>query len=159
MGREGAAAARELKREMKLQLMVLGGTLAVLWLVEIVDLVGFGGRLQAFGIQPRTLRGLPGTLLHPFLHSGLGHLVANSVGLVIAGWMVLATPSGTPAAVLQRVNREMDAILKDPDIVKRLREIGFFTEGAGTLQEAADFVRTQYEAWGKVVREIGLQPE
>jgi tripartite-type tricarboxylate transporter receptor subunit TctC len=80
-------------------------------------------------------------------------------GFDFTGWMVLATPAGTPPAVIQRVNREMDAILKDPDVVKRLREIGFFTEGAGTLPEAADYVRRQYEAWGKVVREIGLQPE
>jgi tripartite-type tricarboxylate transporter receptor subunit TctC len=80
-------------------------------------------------------------------------------GFDFTGWMVLATPTGTPPAVLARVNREMDAILKDPDVARRLREIGFFTEGAGTLQEAADFVRSQYEAWGKVVREIGLQPE
>jgi tripartite-type tricarboxylate transporter receptor subunit TctC len=80
-------------------------------------------------------------------------------GFDFTGWMVLATPTGTPAAVINRVNREMDAILKNPDVVKRLREIGFFTEGAGTLQQAADYVRAQYDAWGKVVREIGLQPE
>lgn len=80
-------------------------------------------------------------------------------GFDFTGWMVLAAPTGTPPAVVQRVNREMDAILKDPAIVNRFREIGFFTEGAGTLDQAAGFVRTQYEAWGKVVREIGLQPE
>lgn len=80
-------------------------------------------------------------------------------GFDFTGWMALAGPAGTPAPVLARVNREMDAILKDPDVVKRLRDIGFFTEGAGSLQEAADYVRAQYEAWGRVVREIGLQPE
>jgi tripartite-type tricarboxylate transporter receptor subunit TctC len=80
-------------------------------------------------------------------------------GFDFTGWMVLAAPAGTPPAVVERVNREMDVILKDPDVVKRLREIGFFTEGAGTLKDAADYVRNQYEAWGKVVREIGLQPE
>src|SRR5262245_50852667 len=80
-------------------------------------------------------------------------------GFDFTGWMVLATPTGTPPAVLERINREMDAILKDPEVVKRLREIGFFTDGAGSLKDAADYVRNQYEAWGKVVREIGLQPE
>jgi hypothetical protein len=53
----------------------------------------------------------------------------------------------------------MDTILKDPATVKRLREIGFITSGAGTLEEARAYVVGQYQAWGKLVREIGLQPE
>jgi tripartite-type tricarboxylate transporter receptor subunit TctC len=80
-------------------------------------------------------------------------------GFDFTGWMILVAPTGTPADVVSRVNREMDTILKDPAIVQRLREIGFFTEGAGTPSEARDYVVSQYEAWGKVVREIGLQPE
>jgi hypothetical protein len=40
-----------------------------------------------------------------------------------------------------------------------LREIGFVTHGAGSLQDARGYVLAQYEAWGKLVREIGLQPE
>jgi hypothetical protein len=40
-----------------------------------------------------------------------------------------------------------------------MREIGFITHGAGTLAEARDYVQLQYEAWGKLVHEIGLQLE
>jgi tripartite-type tricarboxylate transporter receptor subunit TctC len=80
-------------------------------------------------------------------------------GFDFTGWWVLTAPTGTPAEILGRVNREMQAILKDPAVVKRLGDIGFVTHGAGTLAEARDYVRAQYEAWGKVVREIGLQPE
>ena len=65
----------------------------------------------------------------------------------------------TDGAIIARVNRELDAILKDPAVAGRMRDIGFITHGAGTLDEARGYVQAQYEAWGKVVREIGLQPE
>ena len=80
-------------------------------------------------------------------------------GFNFTGWMVLVAPTGTPASTVQKINREMQTILGDPSIVKRLRDIGFFTDGAGTPETTGQFIRSQYEAWGKVVREIGLQPE
>jgi tripartite-type tricarboxylate transporter receptor subunit TctC len=80
-------------------------------------------------------------------------------GFNFTGWMVLVAPAGTPAEVVQRMNREMQPILSDPEVVRRLREIGFFTEGAGTPESTGQFIRSQYEAWGRAIREIGLQPE
>ncbi|MEW6452876.1 MAG: tripartite tricarboxylate transporter substrate binding protein [Pseudomonadota bacterium] len=80
-------------------------------------------------------------------------------GFDFTGWMVLAAPAGTPPEVLARVNKEMDGILKDQAVVTRLAGMNFFTEGSGTQEQARAYVRSQYEAWGKLVREIGLQPE
>jgi tripartite-type tricarboxylate transporter receptor subunit TctC len=80
-------------------------------------------------------------------------------GFDFAGWWVLAAPAGAPAPILQRVNRELDAILKSPEVVERLRNIGFLSRGGGTMQQTRDYVQSQYVAWGKLVKEIGLQPE
>jgi tripartite-type tricarboxylate transporter receptor subunit TctC len=80
-------------------------------------------------------------------------------GFNFTGWMALVAPAGTPPEAVQRINREMQVIMKDPAIVKRLRDIGFFTDGAGTPESTGDFIRAQYAAWGKVVKEIGIQPE
>jgi len=80
-------------------------------------------------------------------------------GFNFTGWMALVAPTGTPPEAVQRINREMQTIMRDPAIVKRLRDIGFFTEGAGTPKSTGQFIRAQYEGWGKVVNEIGLQPE
>ena len=80
-------------------------------------------------------------------------------GFDFSGWMAVVAPSGTPADILQRMNREMDAVLKEPDVVQRLREIGFYTTGAGTIDETGGFIRAQSEAWRHVVQEIGIQPE
>jgi Uncharacterized protein conserved in bacteria len=73
--------------------------------------------------------------------------------------MAVVAPAGTPAEILQRMNRELAMVLDDPAIVTRLREIGFYTRGAGSLAEVADYVQAQYKAWGEVIREIGVAPD
>ena len=80
-------------------------------------------------------------------------------GFDFSGWMAVVAPSGVPAGILQRMNHELDVVLKQPGIVQRLREIGFYTTGAGTTEQTADFIRAQFNAWGNVVKEIGIQSE
>lgn len=57
---------------------------AVMWLAEIVDLV-LPLSLDQFGIRPRGLGHLQGIVLSPFLHLGFGHLLANTVSLLVLG--------------------------------------------------------------------------
>ena len=64
-----------------------------------------------------------------------------------------------PEPILARANREMATIMTDPAIVAKLAKVGFTSHGGGTPQEARDYVQAQYLAWGKLVQEIGLQPE
>jgi membrane associated rhomboid family serine protease len=82
--RAGAAA-----RTLRGQLIILGGFVAVLWLVELVDWIFFHGALDAYGVKPRSLSGLRGILFMPFLHRGFGHLLANTFPIIILGWMVM----------------------------------------------------------------------
>jgi tripartite-type tricarboxylate transporter receptor subunit TctC len=53
----------------------------------------------------------------------------------------------------------MNKILSMPEVAGRLAELGFYTEGPSTPEETRKFVQAQYELWGKVTRDIGLQPE
>jgi tripartite-type tricarboxylate transporter receptor subunit TctC len=80
-------------------------------------------------------------------------------GVEVIGWFTIAAPARTPRDAVVRMNQELDKILKDPEVVQQLATVGFFTEGAGTPDETRDFVKAQYDLWGKVTREIGLQPE
>ena len=80
-------------------------------------------------------------------------------GFDFTGWWVLAAPTGVPAAILERLNHELDVILKDPAVVERMSKAQFTSRGGGTMQATRDYVRSQYAAWGKLVQEIGLQPE
>lgn len=75
-------------RVLKIQALVLGGTLAVFWAVFVVSSL-FGGSLLRLGVVPRTAIGLRGLLFAPFLHGSLNHIVANSIPFVVLGWMVM----------------------------------------------------------------------
>jgi len=80
-------------------------------------------------------------------------------GVELTGWFVIAAPAGTPADIVARLNRELDKVLKTPEMANRLAEVGFFTEGTDTPEATRAFVQAQYDLWGKVVHDIGLQPE
>ena len=67
--------------------LFVAGTLAVMWAEEIAD-QAFNANWDRFGIRPRAADGLDGILLSPFLHDGFGHLVANSVPLLILGVVI-----------------------------------------------------------------------
>jgi membrane associated rhomboid family serine protease len=90
---ETKALARQetkaLARELKTQGTILGGLVAIMWVLELVDILVFGQKLNLYGIIPRHLIGLRGILFAPFLHGGLGHLIANTIPFLVLGWFVM----------------------------------------------------------------------
>ena len=75
--------------QLKTQVTILGGFVAIFWILEIIDLAFLNSGLNQFGIKPRNLIGLRGILFAPFLHGGLGHLIANTVPFITLGWFVM----------------------------------------------------------------------
>lgn len=63
--------------------------LTIAWGLEVVDALLPVLHLDHFGIFPRTLSGLPGVVLSPWLHEGFGHLVANTFAFLGLGMVVL----------------------------------------------------------------------
>ncbi len=92
-------------------------------------------------------------------YEGVPPVAETFPGFDFNGWFAMVAPAGTSADIVQRMNKEIGLVLADPDIAKRLRDIGFYTDGAEPPEAAAEFFRKELESWGRVVREIGLQPE
>ncbi|HSE45427.1 MAG TPA: rhomboid family intramembrane serine protease [Gemmatimonadales bacterium] len=84
-----AEAKRALSREFHRDVRILVGIVAVLWGVLLVDAALLSVQLTRFGILPRTAIGLRGLLFAPFLHSGVGHLIGNTIGFLLLGCLVL----------------------------------------------------------------------
>jgi membrane associated rhomboid family serine protease len=68
---------------------ILATIVAILWAIEVVDRILFGGNLDGFGIRPRTWSGLGQILIAPWLHVGFRHLAANTIPFIILGWLVM----------------------------------------------------------------------
>ena len=78
-------------------LVLLIGLAALMWAVEIVDVVAFD--LDSHGIQPREVDGLPGIAFAPFLHAGFGHLIGNTVPFLLLGAAIALAGLARVAAV------------------------------------------------------------
>jgi tripartite-type tricarboxylate transporter receptor subunit TctC len=71
------------------------------------------------------------------------------------GWYGVYAPTGTPPAVVAKLNQEINAILKLPDVRERGESTGLELTG-GTPQQAAARYARDYEVFGKVIREAGI---
>ncbi len=74
-------------------------------------------------------------------------------------WLLALAPAGTPAPVLLRLNRAFNAALAEPDLVRRLAEIGTIAVSDSTPESAAAFARDELARWRRVVAETGARIE
>lgn len=73
----------------QLMIRVIGGSLGLMWLVEILDTFAFDSGLQAHGIEPRQIDGLEGVVFAPLLHGSWSHIISNSFPFLVLGALVM----------------------------------------------------------------------
>ena len=86
-----------------------------------------------------------------------------TVGEFVAGyeasaWFGIGAPKGTPAEIVKRLNKEVNAGLADPKIKARFADLG----GTPLVGSPADFgklIADETEKWGKVIRAANIQPQ
>ncbi len=76
----------------------------------------------------------------------------------IASWAGLFGPAGMPREVAERLNRELNALLKRPELRESLSRQAFEARGSSS-DELAAYVKEQLETWGRAIRGAGIQPE
>ncbi len=64
------------------------GFVVLIWVIELINF-SIGHRLSDWGILPRTVKGLKGIPLSPFLHASLIHIMMNSIPLGVLGGFVI----------------------------------------------------------------------
>ena len=73
-------------------------------------------------------------------------------------WFGVSAPRGTPVEIIDQLNREINTALSDPAIKARYAELGS-TVFPTAPAEFGQFIATETEKWGKVVRFASLKPE
>jgi tripartite-type tricarboxylate transporter receptor subunit TctC len=73
-------------------------------------------------------------------------------------WGVLFAPANTPGAIVQRLNREVIAAIRTPDVTTRYAELGI-TAPPMTPDAVADFVAAETRRWGEVARRADIRAE
>jgi tripartite-type tricarboxylate transporter receptor subunit TctC len=77
-------------------------------------------------------------------------------GFEALAWNGLVVPAGTPPATIQKINAEVGAILKDPEIVKKMNGFGFDLVG-GTPADFGALIKGEADRWTPVVRKLGIK--
>lgn len=81
-------------------------------------------------------------------------------GFKMYGFGILVAPAGTPGDIVQRINREMDAVIKDQQYAQRATQFGYIRlPGAGTAQSIAEFITAEREYWGVIMKGLNVQPQ
>lgn len=79
-------------------------------------------------------------------------------GFAVSNWIGLFAPAGTPPEIVIRLNAEVQKVMQQPDVQKRLE-----TEGARfiptTPESFAAFQKSEAAKWSKAIREAGIKPE
>jgi tripartite-type tricarboxylate transporter receptor subunit TctC len=104
------------------------------------------GQLRALGVTTATeQKVLPGV---PTVKSFVP-------GFEAAGWQGICAPAKTPAAIVDRLNKEVNEALRDPDLDAQLAKLGGVPD-IGTPADFGNFIGAEIDKWAKVVRKAGL---
>jgi len=122
--------------------------------------VGFATMIASIGfIRAGKLRPLAvTTVAHSDALPGIPSVSEFVPGFEASSWFGIAAPAGTPADIIDRLNRETNAGLADPSVKGRLDDMG----GMALTGSPADFgklIDVETQKWGKVIREAGIKAE
>jgi tripartite-type tricarboxylate transporter receptor subunit TctC len=128
---------------------VLGGQVPMMFnnLPAIVALVNTG-KLRAIGVGSAKRS--------PLLPSVPTMDEAGMKGYVSVVWNGIFVRAGTPRPIVERLNREIVAILNEPDTKRSLEEQGFNTMPT-TPEQFAELIRADYPRWGVLVKASGAK--
>jgi len=79
-------------------------------------------------------------------------------GYETSGWWGVGVPRNTPAAIIDKLNNEINTILADPEIKARFADLGG-TVLAGSPSEFGQLIADETEKWGKVVKFVGIKAD
>jgi tripartite-type tricarboxylate transporter receptor subunit TctC len=128
---------------------LLGGQIQVIFTstVSSIEYIS-SGRLRVLAVTPARLATLPDI---PSVAEFVPGYEANQ-------WYGVGAPRNTPAEIVDKLNKEINAALDDPKMRARVEELG----GTGLAGSPADFgklIAEETEKWGEVIRAAKVKPE
>ena len=79
-------------------------------------------------------------------------------GLAFSNWFGVLAPAGTPADIVQRLNRELNTVMRAPEVADRLEKLGADT-ASGTPEQFAKVVRDERDSWQALILRAGIKAE
>ncbi|MET4575710.1 Bug family tripartite tricarboxylate transporter substrate binding protein [Ottowia thiooxydans] len=74
-------------------------------------------------------------------------------------WFAIFAPPGTPSAIAQRLNKDIAAVLAEPEVVKGMKSVGMSTVADTSSNALERKLRRDDEKMNKLIQSLGLKPE
>src|SRR5499426_950678 len=108
-----------------------------------------GGQLKVLGVAtPKRMAALP----------QVPTIAETLPGFESAAWFAIVAPPKTPAAIVDKINVDVNEALKSPEIARRLPDFSAEPVG-GTPQATAAYMREEVERWRKVIKAANVKLE
>ncbi|QCK85048.1 tripartite tricarboxylate transporter substrate binding protein [Phreatobacter aquaticus] len=128
---------------------IIGGRISMMF----VDITAALTQVQAGALKALAVTTMERSKLLPTLPS---MQEAGIAGFDITSWNGVFAPAKTPTDVVQRLNKELQAIATEPANQKRFADIGF-DAFSGTPEELGQFVKDQLVNWAKMIADAGIE--
>lgn len=133
----------------------------------IIDVVGGQVKIAMLGLAP----------VLPFLRNGQLKAIAVTgekrsrllqdvptvsetlPGVTTLQWFALMGPAGLPQDVVQKLNAELHAVSKDPEVIQKLASVGLEVRNTAQPSELTKFMEDDMPKWPPLVRAAGMKPE
>ena len=79
-------------------------------------------------------------------------------GYEASSWQGVGAPRNTPAAIIDTLNREINAVIADPKMKAKLADLGG-TVLSGSPADFGKLIADETDKWGKVIKSAGIKPE
>jgi tripartite-type tricarboxylate transporter receptor subunit TctC len=103
-----------------------------------------GGGIRLLGVAaPKRLPNLP----------DLPAINETIPGVVSSGWIVMMVPEGVPDAIVQKLNKDLRAVVAEKEVIERFQQLGTYSRDL-TPQQTDEFIRNEEKLWWPVVRQV-----
>jgi tripartite-type tricarboxylate transporter receptor subunit TctC len=114
-----------------------------------VQPIAAGGKMRMLGIaRSKRLPELP----------DVPTLSETVPGFTSGGWFGIIAPAGTPKEIVQYLNREMNVVLRMPDVQQRLKQLGLDIHNEPP-EYMTELIERDTVEWGKVLRKMNFKPQ
>jgi tripartite-type tricarboxylate transporter receptor subunit TctC len=108
-----------------------------------------GGKLRALAVtSPQPHARLP----------GVPAIAQAYKGFEIYSWVAMVAPAKTPEPVLARLNADLSAVLRTPEVASRLQESGFEVVG-GSREQVNQLIQSESQRWGQLIKSRNIKAD
>jgi len=101
---------------------------------------------------------ITGKARSPALPGVPNNVEAGIADVEMASWLVVLAPAATPQPIVERLDAEIDAAVKEPELRDKILKLGAVPEG-GSSQQVAAFLRNEAAKWKRVIETAGIKIE